>query len=95
MQCDGTGRTARTERSGSFRSIDSASVVYRERAVEAYPDQKVTLLRAQPCSIVLMAGLTADGSLGGSQGQQLAQRPDVVATTNSREITNRTRRDVH
>ena len=50
MQCDGTGRTARAERSESFHSIDSTSVDHRARALEAYPDQKVTLRAAQPCT---------------------------------------------
>ena len=55
MQCDGTGRTARAERSESFSSIDSASADHRARALEAYhnygpyPDQKVTRWASQPC----------------------------------------------
>ena len=42
MARGGPRRTARAERSESFISIDSASVDHLTRALEAYPDQKVT-----------------------------------------------------
>ena len=48
---DGIARTSHAERSGSFRSIDSASLVHRASTVQAFPDKNPTLQATQPCTV--------------------------------------------